>query len=376
MNNFSGKYIVAPDSFKGSASAREVSAAIKRGILKYEPTAEVLEIPIADGGEGTLDAIVPESDRISMTVCGTDRRAVVAEYGFVGDTAIIEMAVAAGLCIVPEGERDPERATTFGVGQLVLDALERGFRRIMITVGGSGTNDGGSGMLEALGAKFYTSDEKELSMCGGALAKVAKIDLSALDKRLFETKFIFACDVTNPLVGERGATYIYGAQKGADAQMLARLEAGMINYAEKLADACGKDIKDHAGCGAGGGLASPLVAICGAEIRSGISSVLGTLDFENKIEGAKLVITGEGKIDLQSAFGKAISGVTEAARKKNIPVIALVGAKGEGADQLVNFGISRVEATRDIAPSAEYSMKHAETLLEKLSYSVLLEMKI
>jgi glycerate kinase len=246
----------------------------------------------------------------------------------------------------------------------------------MITVGGSGTNDGGSGMIEALGARFYAENGELLSMCGGALAKVSRIDISGLDKRLFETKFTFACDVTNPLVGEKGATYIYGAQKGADAAMLERLEAGMKNYAARLADACGKDISDHPGCGAGGGLASPLVAICGAEIRSGISSVLATLDFDKKIEGAKLIITGEGKIDLQSAFGKAISGVTDAAKKQNIPVIALVGTKGEGADQLVNFGILRVEATKDIAPSVEYSMNHADVLLEKLAASVLEELKI
>ena len=370
------KYIVCPDSFKGSVSAQGAAAAIKRGILRYDATATVIECPIADGGEGTLDALVGEEARVELTVCGTDRTPTNAQYGYIGDAAIIEMATAAGLCLVPEERRNPEAATTYGVGELVLDALERGFRKIMITVGGSGTNDGGSGMLEALGAEFFDADGNILSMCGGALAKVDRIDISKLDKRLFETEFTFACDVTNPLLGERGATYVYGAQKGADPDMQARLESGMTNYADKLRDASGKDIRDVAGCGAGGGMAAPIVALCGAKIRSGIESVLNTVGFDEKLDGAKLVITGEGKIDRQSAYGKAISGVTERAAAKGIPVYALVGIKGEGADELLSIGITKISAIKDIAPSVDYSINHADILLEQLIFDELTKEQI
>lgn len=374
----SKKYIVCPDSFKGSLSSKEAASAIKKGILKYEPDAEVIEIPIADGGEGTLDALVSESSRINLTVCGTNGADIQAEYGYIGNSAIIEMATAAGLCLVAENERDPEKATTYGVGLLVLDALERGYRNIMITVGGSGTNDGGSGMLEALGATFYDKNGDVISMrCGaGMLQKIDRIDLSGLDSRLKDTGFTFACDVTNPLLGECGATYVYGPQKGADEKMIVRLEAGLKNYADKLRDASGNDIKDIPGCGAGGGLAAPLVAIYDAKIRSGIDSVLATVGFEKLLDGAKLVITGEGKIDSQSAYGKAISGVTALAKKHGIAVLALVGIKGEGADKLIDFGITKVSAIAEISPSVEYSIKHADILLERLAYTELCELKI
>lgn len=372
------KYIVCPDSFKGSVSAEVAAASIKKGILKYDPDATVLEVPIADGGEGTLDALVPKnsSARIKLEVTSTDGSKTTAEYGYISDSAIIEMATAAGLCLVPEKKRNPELATTYGVGELILDALEKGFRKIMITVGGSGTNDGGSGMLEALGAKFYDKDGKPLKMMGGALAKIDRIDLSGLDERLKDTKFTFACDVTNPLIGERGATYVYGAQKGADPDMLKRLETGMINYADKLLLASGKDIRNVPGCGAGGGLAAPIVATCNSEIKSGIESVLATVNFESLLDDACLVITGEGKIDRQSAYGKAISGVTALSAKHGVPVLVLVGLKGEGADELLSLGIKKISAIGAIAPSVEYSIAHADILLEKLAYAELCELKI
>lgn len=370
------KYVVCPDSFKGSLSAAGVSEAIEKGILAYDPDAEVIKAPIADGGEGTLDALIPTADRIKVSVRSTDGSVIEAEYGILKDTAVIEMATAAGLCLVDEEKRDPELASTYGVGQLILDALDRGYRKIMLTVGGSETNDGGSGLIEALGARFLDKDGRCLSMCGGALAKIERIDASELDERLKETEFTFACDVKNTLVGETGATYVYGAQKGADAEMLKRLEAGMINYADKLLDASGRDVRNIAGCGAGGGMPASLLAFGNAKIESGIDSVLAAIDFEQMLDGCSLVVTGEGKIDRQSAYGKAISGVAARAKRMNVPVLVLVGLKGEGADELLSLGITKISAIADIAPSAEYSMKHADILLTKLAHSELCEMKI
>ena len=370
------KYIVCPDSFKGSISADGAAEAIKKGILAYDPYAEVIKAPIADGGEGTLDALVPVTDRIKVTVRSTDGSFIVAEYGHTVDTAIIEMARAAGLCLVDADKRDPERFSTYGVGQLVRDALDRGYRKIMITVGGSGTNDGGSGLIEALGARFLDKNGKVISAPGGALAGIDKIDVSDLDERLKDTKIIFACDVKNPLVGENGATYVYGAQKGADRKMLARLETGMINYADKLFSASGRDVRDIPGCGAGGGLPASLLALGNARIESGIDSVLSAIGFDKMLDGCSLVITGEGKIDSQSAYGKAISGIASRAKPKGIPVLVLVGLKGDGADKLLPLGIEKISAIADIAPDTEYSMKHADVLLEKLTFDELNSMKI
>ena len=376
MTEMKKKYVVCPDSFKGSVSADVAAEAIKKGILAYDTSAEVIKAPIADGGEGTLDALVPAKDRIKITVRSTDGTPIAAEYGHTGDVAIIEMARAAGLCLVDESHRDPERLSTYGVGQLVADALDRGYRRIMITVGGSGTNDGGSGLIEALGARFLDKNGNALSACGGALSQIDRIDASSIDERLKDTEFIFACDVDNPLVGERGATYVYGPQKGADREMLARLEAGLINYANKLLDSSGRDVRGIAGAGAGGGLPASLLAFGNARIESGIESVLSAIGFEDLLEECSLVITGEGKIDRQSAYGKAISGIASKTRKKGIPLLVLVGLKGEGADELLSLGITKISATADISPSVEYSMAHADTLLEELTLSELREMKI
>ncbi len=362
------KIVICPDSFKGSLTAREAAQAIQRGVMRFDPSIETVMIPIADGGEGTLDALVSPECRIIKTVHGTDGRPVNAEYGHSGDTAIIEMATAAGLCLVPEGERSAADASTYGVGELILEALGRRYRKLLITVGGSGTNDGGSGMLEALGAKFYDPKGEPIrKMCGRRLADISKIDVSNIDRRIFDCEIVFACDVTNPLIGESGATYVYGEQKGADAKTLDMLEAGMKNYADRLAE-IGEDVRNIPGCGAGGGLAAPLLSLCDARILSGIEAVLSAQNYREKIKGASLVITGEGKIDRQSAFGKAISGVTRAAAEQGIPVLATVGMKGEGADELKGIGLTRIAAKDDIAPSVEYSLAHAAELLEELAF--------
>lgn len=368
------KYIVCPDSYKGSLSAADAARAIRRGILSADPDAVVIETPIADGGEGTLDALVRREHRISCNVVGTSGARVTAEYGDVNGTAVIEMASAAGITLVPADERNPEHATTYGVGELILDALDRGYRSLLLTVGGSGTNDGGSGMMEALGVEFYDDEGKKLSVfdenksgCENFVSKIAKIDLSRLDGRLKETTIVFACDVKNPMVGATGATYVYGPQKGADEAMLARLETGMMRYALLLRELSGVDIANYPGCGAGGGLAAPLVALFNARIVSGIDAVLSSVDFDGVLDGASLVITGEGKIDGQSAYGKAISGVATRAKAKGVPVLALVGMADEGAEKLHPVGVTRIAAMVDIAPSPSYSMTHAGELLEILA---------
>ncbi len=364
----SKKIIICPDSFKGSVSARKAAESIARGVLRYDPQAEAILLPIADGGEGTLDAMVPAGSRIKKAVRDPLGRCIEAEYGYAGDTAIIEMASAAGLCLLGEDERSAADTSTYGVGELILDALGRGYRRLMITVGGSATNDGGSGMLEALGAVFYDADgNKMTSLCGRKLGKISKMDISDIDRRLFETEITFACDVTNPMIGERGATRIYGPQKGADADTLDLLESGMRNYADRLAE-IGADVRDIAGSGAGGALPSPLLCICGARIRSGIDSVLSALDFDEKLVDTDLVITGEGKIDRQSAFGKAISGVVRRAAEKGIPVLALVGTCGEGADELKAIGLTHIAAISDTASDIADSIANADKYLEELGF--------
>lgn len=364
------KIVIAPDSFKGSISAQDAALAIEKGLRSsVKKGIELITVisPIADGGEGTLDALTSEDQRISVEVTSTNGKTVLAQYGAVGNTAIIEMARAAGLTLTPENERDASLATTFGVGELILDALDRGYRSIMLTVGGSGTNDGGCGMFSCLGALFSDEDKKSFVPTGATLDRICDIDISHLDKRLYGCEFIIATDVKNVLCGSTGATYVYGRQKGADNELLDKMEKGMIHYASLLKEKCGKDIASIEGCGAGGGLASPLLAFLNARIQSGIGAVLDTIGFDKLISDADAIITGEGKIDAQSLYGKAISGVTEAAKKYGVPVYCFVGCIDGNKNELLSLGIADIYTLSDIAPSVEYSIIHANELLEKLA---------
>ncbi len=360
------KVIIAPDSFKGSIDASTAARAIAQGIMSVCPDAVTVELPIADGGEGTLKVLTKPSERFSLTVARADGEPTMAEYGIVGQTAIIEMASAAGLVSVPENMRDPEASTTKGVGHLILDALNRGCRELMLTVGGSGTNDGGIGMLEVLGAKFYAENELIRNIRARDMHRLTQIDISGLDPRLYKTKLTIACDVNNPLCGESGATYVYGRQKGADNAMLERLESGMKRWAAVLSSIA-PDVSAMPGTGAGGGIGFPLVALFASSVRSGIDSVLEVIDFEKQLDGAALVITGEGKLDRQSAYGKAISGVAEAAKRKSIPVLALVGVVDEGADELNAVGVTEIRALTELTADQGYSIAHADELLRRLA---------
>jgi glycerate kinase len=363
------KIILAPDSFKGSLSAKDAAQALAEGIWNVIPTAECLCVPIADGGEGTLETLVGEEELQSLTVRSTNGAPVCAVYGIKGKTAVIEMARAAGLTLVSPAERDPMRASTYGVGELIKDAMDRGCDHILLTVGGSGTNDGGSGMLCALGGRLFDASGALLEGNGMALSRVARIDPSELDPRLKTVRFTVASDVTNPLIGELGATYVYGKQKGADAEMQAALEAGMKNYARCLEEVSGKDVSRIAGCGAGGGLIAPLLAFCKVTVQSGIESVLQTADFDRLLQNADAVITGEGRVDAQSCFGKAISGVASHAGAQNVPVYVAAGCVGDGWEELLKNGIQAVFTLMDEAAEiaeAErgvYCMQNADALL-------------
>lgn len=363
------KIVIAPDSFKGSISACNAAEAIRDGLIQgwksCENPPEILCVPIADGGEGTLDALVSPKNRTEVTVTGPDWAPCHAQYGGLGDTAVIEMACAAGLTLVPESRRSAAKATSYGVGELIRHALHRGYRSILLTVGGSATNDGGCGMLAALGAKFRKSDGSDFLPTGGTLYDIDAIDTKGLDPLLKHCRFTVAVDVRNPLCGDLGATRIYARQKGATNRELDDMERGMQHYAELLDRLCGRPVTATEGCGAGGGLAAPLLAFADTEIRSGIEAVLSTIQFDQTLQGANLVITGEGKIDRQSLFGKAISGVAKAAAARNIPVYCFVGCVGDDKHRLLSMGVCDIFAISDLAESPEDSMRRAGELLRK-----------
>lgn len=370
------KIILSPDSFKGSISARDAADALSRGIRRVILDAECVILPIADGGEGTLETLVTESELCSASVRGTDGAEIQALYGVRGRTAVIEMARAAGLTLVPRERRDPMSASTYGVGQLILSALDRGCDRILLTVGGSGTNDGGSGMFVALGGRLLDSDGHELLGCAASLARVARIDATSLDPRLKDVVFSVASDVTNPLLGEQGATRVYGPQKGLDEKGLDLVERGMENYAKALLSACGRDVAAIPGCGAGGGLIAPLLAFCRVQVRSGIESVLEAAGFDSHLSSARAVITGEGRVDGQSCYGKAISGVASHAKAAGVDVFVAAGSLGEGWEQLLSHGICAAYSLWEraehcpIEDRLNYCMQNAKALLEEIGETI------
>lgn len=364
------KILIAPDSFKGSISAIDAAKSIERGLQNGfgdAVHADILCIPIADGGEGTLDTLAIPENRVFCEVTGPHFSPLKAPYGKMGETAVIEMASAAGLTLIPEVLRSAGLTTTYGVGELILHALQSGYKKCILTVGGSATNDGGAGMLSALGGKFYDAEGNLFVPTGLTLGKIASIDLSGLSPLLSECEFLIATDVKNPLLGQEGATYVYGRQKGATDAELDAIERGMSHYASLLSALSGKDVAAIKGCGAGGGLSAPLLAFANAKIQSGIEAVLDTLHFSDLLCGADLVITGEGKIDRQSLFGKAISGVASYAGKQNVPVYCFVGCIGDDIEVLRSMGVRDIFAIGDLAQSPEDSMQNAGRYLEQLA---------
>jgi glycerate kinase len=340
------KIVIAPQGFKGSLSALEIARAIEEGIRRAVPDAGTVLVPVADGGDGTLQALVDSSGGriITTTVTGPLGPPVKAQWGAMGDgqTAVIEMARASGLALITRKERDPLRATTRGTGELIKAALDAGLRRFIIGIGGSATNDGGAGMAQALGARLLDKSGEDLPPGGAALARLDRIDVSKMDSRLEGSRFTVACDVNNPLCGPTGASAIFGPQKGATPEMVRQLDAALAHFAETVKRDLGKDVRDIPGAGAAGGLGAGLMAFLNAELRAGVDIVLDAVGLEEKLEGARLVITGEGQIDKSTAFNKAPVGVARIAKKHGIPVLAIAGSLGEGYHQVHELGIDAV----------------------------------
>lgn len=323
------KIIIASDSFKGSISSKEVSNAAEMAIYQVFPQCQVIKIPVADGGEGTIEALVSflNGSIISCKVHGPLMELIDAHYGILedGKTAVIEMASASGLTLVPEKKRNPMLTSTYGTGELIKDALLRGCRNFLIGIGGSATNDAGTGMLNALGFRFLDSKGHELEQGGQILQQIDSIDDSQVLPQLKQAIFTVACDVNNPLFGPNGAAYVFAGQKGADEKMINLLDKGLRNFSKIIELKRGKSIQSIPGSGAAGGLGGGFLAFLRTTLKPGIEMVLDTLDFEKQIEGADLIITGEGKIDRQTSMGKTPAGVLRAAGKMNIPVIAIGG---------------------------------------------------
>ena len=363
------RVVVAPDSYKGSVSAVGVAAALERGVLRVFPQAEVRKIPIADGGEGTVEALVTATggQMKQERVRGPLGEVVDACWGILGDgkTAVIEMAAASGLPLVPPDRRDPRITTTYGTGELIRTALDEGLRRIIIGIGGSATNDGGTGMAQALGAKFLAADGTELPPGGGALAQLKTIDLSGLDSRLTETEITVACDVDNPLCGQRGAAAVFGPQKGATPAMVAELDAALGHFAGCARVATGRNVADLAGAGAAGGLGAGLLFFTPAKLRPGVEIVLEAVKFAEVVKDAAFVITGEGRTDFQTAYGKAPVGVAKVAKQFDVPVFCISGGLGDGADDVLAQGIDAVMSICSRPLSLDECMRDGATLIEE-----------
>lgn len=337
------KVVIAPDSFKGSLSAPQLCAHIRKGVLRACPTARVVEVPLADGGEGTMTNLV-HATRGTITevvVSGPLGKPTQAAYGVLGDgqTVVVEMAQASGLPLLKKHEKNPLLATSYGTGELIRHALDAGYRRFIIGLGGSATNDGGVGMLRALGMRFLDSAGQPLAEGGAALAELAHIDDAMWDQRVREARFLIASDVTNPLCGPNGASAVFGPQKGATPEMVALLDRALGRFAEVVERKTGKAIRDLPGSGAAGGMGAALLAFMGAEMRPGIDVVLETVQFEQHIRDADLIITGEGKLDSQTLSGKVIAGVCQKAAQYGIPTVALCGGMELTADQCDQLGL-------------------------------------
>ena len=342
------RIVVAPDSFKESLTAIEVAAAVRRGLRQQWPDAEVVEMPLADGGEGTAAALVAATGGrwIPQTVSGPDGAPVQAGFGLLGDgkTAVVELAVASGIGLVAEPRRDVLTADSFGTGELVAAALDHGVTRIVLGLGGSATNDGGAGLLRALGARVLDERGAAVSPGGAALGDARSLDLSALDPRLSTIELEVACDVDNPLTGPAGASAVFGPQKGASSDDVDRLDAALGRWADLVAGG-GPDRRDEPGAGAAGGVGFAAIAVLGGRMRPGIEVVAEVVQLRRAVAGSDLVITGEGRVDAQTLRGKTPAGVIEVARSAGVPVVVLAGSVGRGAEALLDAGAAAVLST-------------------------------
>lgn len=359
------KFLFASDSFKGTLSSERITALLEESARRLFPGCETAGVPVADGGEGTIDAVIRALNGTyrRLTVHGPLMEERESFYGeFEGDSAIIEMAAASGLPMVPAAKRNPLHTTTYGTGELIRDALDHGYRKISIAIGGSATNDGGMGAMRALGVRFLDGEGRELEGRGGDLTRVADIDVSGIHPAVSQSRFTVMCDVTNPLTGPDGAAYTFGKQKGGTPEILDQLEAGMVRYASLLKKQMGVDVDRIPGAGAAGGLGAAFCVFLNATLKSGIDTVLDLVHFDRLLEGVDLVVTGEGRMDWQSAFGKVPSGIGKRCRERGIPVVAIVGGMGDKAETLFGYGVDSIMTTINGAMDIEEALSRAEEL--------------
>jgi len=361
------KIVIASQGFKGNLSALRVSQAIEAGIRRVVPDVTTAIVPMADGGEGTMQALVDAigGEIIPVEVTGPLGEHVTAHWGFLSDeiTAVIEMAAASGLNLVPSEKRNPLLTTTYGTGELIRDALERGCRKFIIGIGGSATNDGGIGMAQALGANLLDAKGTPIALGGAALAALEQIDIATLDPRLADSDIIVACDVTNPLCGPQGASAVYGPQKGATEEMVVQLETALTHYAEVIERDLNIDIRDVPGAGAAGGLGAGLVVFLKAKLIPGVDIVIQATGLVEQLKDATLVFTGEGRIDNQTACGKTPAGVAQKAKLFGLPVIAIAGEIGDGYQAVYEQGIDTVFSIAPGPMGLNQSMSKAEQLV-------------
>jgi glycerate kinase len=363
------RVVVAPDSFKGCLTALEVGEALKAGILLVHRQAVVDVVPMADGGEGTVRSLVDASSGqvLRAEVLDPLGRPIVAEFGLMGDskTAVIEMAAASGLPLLKEQERNPMATTTFGTGQLIKAALDAGATRLIVGIGGSATNDGGAGMAQALGVKLLDEAGREVGRGGGSLKRLARIDMSGMDPRIAGVEVTVACDVTNPLTGPDGASAVYGPQKGATPDTVEELDRALSHYADIILRQLGVDIAHVEGAGAAGGLGAGLIAFLRATLRPGVDIVIEATRLADRIAGADLVVTGEGRLDSQTRMGKTPMGVAKVAKEYGIPVIGVAGQVADDAEVLHDLGFAALIGIADAPMTLAESVRSAEKLLTR-----------
>lgn len=367
------KIVVAPDSFKESMTAKEVCEYIEKGLKAVSKNWEIIKIPMADGGEGTLDALIDSTKGkiyYEQTV-GPLGDELTSRFGILGEKniAVIEMASTSGLELISPEKRNPYITTTFGTGQLILKALDLNVEKIILGIGGSATNDGGAGMLQALGAKLLDENNNQIGYGGYELSRLKKIDFSELDERLKKVEILVACDVTNPLTGENGASHIFGKQKGATPEMIKVLDRNLLLYSKIIEKDLGIKVDDIPGSGAAGGLGAGLLAL-GANLKKGIDIVIEASEFEKKIAGANIVITGEGSIDGQTRFGKTPYGVAMAAKKQGIPTITLAGNVGKDIDILYDYGFDAIFSIMQGVETLESALENGKLNLERTAKNI------
>ncbi len=362
-------FVLAPDSFKESMTAKEVCNAMEKGLRKVFPEANFVHVPMADGGEGTTQSLIDatEGSLYALSVTGPLEETVEASYGIMGngEIAVIEMASASGIQFVNRDTKNPLVTTTYGTGELIRACLDKGIKKIILGIGGSATNDGGAGMAEALGVRFYDEAGNMLPRGGGALGRLHHIDISGLDSRLAQVDIQVACDVTNPLCGEQGASAIFGPQKGATPEMVAQLDSNLAHYAAVIRNQLGKEIADVPGAGAAGGLGAGLMAFTQCTLRKGIDIVVEFSGLRDKLVGADFCFTGEGRIDYQTKFGKTPYGVARTAKAQGVPVIAVSGCVGEGVEALYGEGIDTIFGIIPRADNIEALLKDGPINMER-----------